>query len=67
MKSFKVYVLIVVLMLAYQSQGQRGLRVGYVDMEYILDQIPDYQQAVNQLDQKAQKMESRNFQEEKRN
>jgi Skp family chaperone for outer membrane proteins len=55
MKSFKVYVLIVVLMLAYQSQGQRGLRVGYVDMEYILDQIPEYQQAVNQLDQKAQK------------
>ena len=42
-------------MLAYQSHGQRGLRVGYVDMEYVLEKIPEYQQAVNKLDQKAQK------------
>ena len=55
MKSFKFYILAVVLMLAYQSQGQRGSREGYVDMEYVLEQIPEYQQAVNQLDQKAQK------------
>jgi len=37
-------------------QGQtRGTKVGYIDMEYILQNVPDYTEAQNQLEQKAQK------------
>jgi Skp family chaperone for outer membrane proteins len=36
------------------SQG-RGVKIGYIDMEYILQNIPDYTEAKNQLEQKAQK------------
>ncbi len=37
-------------------QGQaKGTRVGYIDMEYILQNIPEYAEAKNQLEQKAQK------------
>ncbi|WP_445159248.1 OmpH family outer membrane protein [Mesohalobacter salilacus] len=34
--------------------AQRGLRVGYIDMDYILDNIPEYRQASQMLDQKIQ-------------
>lgn len=34
--------------------GQAGLKIAYVDMDYILDKIPEYKQASNQLDMKAQ-------------
>lgn len=47
-----------IVLACYQTDAQRGLRVGYVDMDYILEQIPEYQQAVNKLDQKAQKWKS---------
>ena len=33
----------------------RGTKIGYIDMEYILLNVPDYTEAKNQLDQKAQK------------
>jgi Skp family chaperone for outer membrane proteins len=36
------------------GQG-RGVKIGYIDMEYILQNIPDYTEAKNQLEQKAQK------------
>jgi hypothetical protein len=37
-------------------QGQsRGVKIGYIDMEYILQNVPDYNEAKNQLEQKAQK------------
>ena len=36
-----------------QSQG-RGAKIGYIDMEYILKSAPDYLEAKNLLDQKAQ-------------
>lgn len=34
--------------------GQRGLSIGYIDMEYILDNIPEYRQASQMLEQKIQ-------------
>ena len=38
------------------AYGQtRGAKVGYIDMEYILQNVPDYTEAQNQLEQKAQK------------
>jgi Skp family chaperone for outer membrane proteins len=33
----------------------RGVKIGYIDMEYILQNVPDYAEANNQLEQKAQK------------
>ncbi len=33
----------------------RGMKIAYIDMEYILDKVPDYAEAKNQLEQKAQK------------
>jgi Skp family chaperone for outer membrane proteins len=37
------------------SYGQtRGTKVGYIDMEYILQNVPNYTEAQNQLEQKAQ-------------
>jgi len=38
-----------------QAQVVRGLRIGYIDMEYILQNVPDFTEAKNQLEQKAQK------------
>lgn len=38
-----------------QAQVVKGLRIGYIDMEYILLNVPDYTEAKNQLEQKAQK------------
>ena len=37
-----------------QSQT-RGTKVGYIDMEYILQNVPNYSEATIQLDQKVQK------------
>ncbi|HLF52793.1 OmpH family outer membrane protein [Flavobacterium sp.] len=37
------------------TQAQtRGVKIGYIDMEYILQNVPDYTEAKNQLEQKAQ-------------
>ena len=33
----------------------RGTKIGYIDMEYILQNVPDYTEAKNQLEIKAQK------------
>ncbi len=37
------------------SAQSRGIKVGYIDMEYILEKVPDYAEAKNQLEQKAEK------------
>jgi Skp family chaperone for outer membrane proteins len=36
------------------SFAQGGLKIAYVDMDYILDNVPEYRQAAGQLDSKAQ-------------
>ena len=33
----------------------RGVKIGYIDMEYILQNVPDYMEAKSQLEAKAQK------------
>jgi Skp family chaperone for outer membrane proteins len=37
------------------AKAQRGIRVGFVDMEFILESVPEYQEASKQLEQKMQK------------
>jgi len=54
----KKYFAIVILVLfsAFQLNAQgRGVKIGYIDMEYILQNVPDYSEAKSQLEQKAQK------------
>ena len=53
-KHFLVLVLIMTVSITVQSQS-RGVKIGYIDMEYILQNVPDYMDAKNQLEQKAQK------------
>lgn len=48
----------IVFMLALSSTilaQTKGVKVGYIDMEYILQNVPDYTEAKNQLELKAQK------------
>lgn len=35
------------------GQGQRGVRIGYIDMEYILENVPEYQEALLQLESRV--------------
>jgi Skp family chaperone for outer membrane proteins len=42
-------------LVATTVQAQRSVRIGYIDMEYILQNTPNYIDAKNQLEQKAQK------------
>ncbi len=54
----KKYILISILFLSavFQVNAQsKGVKIGYIDMEYILQNVPDYSEAKNQLEQKAQK------------
>jgi len=54
MNAFKV--LFSVLLIAANlsvAHAQRGARMGYIDMEYILENVPEYQEAKNQLSSKV--------------
>ncbi|MCH9661514.1 MAG: OmpH family outer membrane protein [Bacteroidetes bacterium] len=41
--------------LTTSAQAQRGARIGYIDMEYILESVPEYQEASTQLEAKVQR------------
>lgn len=55
----KKYFAIVILLISGTNnsiaQSAKGVRIGFIDMEYILENVPDYIEAKNQLEQKAQK------------
>ena len=53
-KYFLILVALITVITTVNGQG-KGVRVGYIDMEYILENVPDYIDAKNQLEQKAQK------------
>ena len=50
-----VFLLLLTLHGAALEAQTRGVRIGYIDMEYILQNVPDYTEAKNQLELKAQK------------
>ena len=50
----KLILLVSALMIGSLSYAQRGARIGYIDMEYILENVPEYQEASLQLDNKVQ-------------
>ncbi|KAB7529295.1 OmpH family outer membrane protein [Flagellimonas olearia] len=51
----KVLLSLIVLMTSFYGFSQRGVRIGYVDMEYILENVEEYREATTQLEAKAQK------------
>ncbi|XMO88358.1 OmpH family outer membrane protein [Algibacter sp. AS12] len=55
MKNNVLYLLTLVFMLSFYANAQRGVRIAYIDTEYILENVPEYQEATAQLDDKAQK------------
>jgi Skp family chaperone for outer membrane proteins len=56
MKKYILLVLFFSLSFSNIVKGQaRGIKIGYIDMEYILEKVPNYAEAKNQLEQKAAK------------
>ncbi|MEM8845919.1 MAG: OmpH family outer membrane protein [Bacteroidota bacterium] len=51
----KVLLVLTILLVSAQAFSQRGVRIGYVDMEYILENVDEYRDASEQLEAKAQK------------
>ena len=54
MKKYFLTALIALAALTANAQS-RGIKIAYIDMEYILDKVPDYAEAKNQLELKASK------------
>lgn len=54
MKKLVFLLLLTLSGMAVEAQT-RGVRIGYIDMEYILQNVPDYTEAKNQLELKAQR------------
>ncbi|MBC7523805.1 MAG: OmpH family outer membrane protein [Flavobacterium sp.] len=51
-----IVLLIIMISLPFSANAQtRGVKIGYIDMEYILEKVPDYAEAKVQLEAKAQK------------
>ncbi|MGK0386050.1 MAG: Skp family chaperone for outer membrane protein [Patiriisocius sp.] len=48
-------VAITFICISFSAQAQRGVRIGYIDMEYILENVPEYREASTQLDGKVQR------------
>jgi Skp family chaperone for outer membrane proteins len=52
---FKVLFLLTIIGLSsFITNAQRGVRIGYIDTEYILQNVPEYQEATTQLESKVQ-------------
>jgi Skp family chaperone for outer membrane proteins len=51
----KVLLFFVTVLTGLNSMAQRGVRIAYVDMEYILENVEEYRDASEQLDTKVQK------------
>jgi Skp family chaperone for outer membrane proteins len=56
MKTLKLLTIsLAFLSISFVADAQRGVRIGYIDMEYILESVPEYQEAATQLDGKVQR------------
>lgn len=50
----KIFQILFILLSVSAIHAQKSIRVGYIDMEYILQNVPEYQEAQNQLDNRVQ-------------
>ncbi len=56
MKTHKIlFFALAVFCLSYVANAQRGVRIGYIDMEYILENVPEYKESEAQLEGKVQR------------
>src|SRR5690606_4301393 len=55
MKPTTVLLVLLLFVGSFSVNAQRGVRIGYVDMDYILEQVPEYQMANEQLAKRVQK------------
>ena len=55
MRKHFLYLFLSLVIVQTINAQTRGTKVGYIDMEYILQNVPDYAEATIQLEQKAQK------------
>jgi Skp family chaperone for outer membrane proteins len=56
MKTKKLlFITLTLLCFSFVTNAQRGVRIGYIDMEYILENVPEYREASTQLDGKVQR------------
>ncbi|MBD0778221.1 OmpH family outer membrane protein [Maribacter sp. ANRC-HE7] len=51
----KVLIIVFLMLCTLHSFAQRGVRMAYVDMEYILENVEEYRDATAQLENKVQK------------
>jgi len=51
----KVLIVLSIIICTVQLSAQRGVRMAYVDMEYILENVEEYRSATEQLETKVQK------------
>jgi len=50
-----LFITFTLLCFSFVASAQRGVRIGYIDMEYILENVPEYKEASIELDGKAQR------------
>lgn len=57
MKTKVLLVLTAILWLSFSktAEAQKGIRIGYIDMDYILENVPEYNEASADLEKKVQK------------
>ena len=53
MKIKVLFLLAIIGLMSFSIHAQRGVRIGYIDTEYILQNVPEYQEATTQLDKKV--------------
>ena len=51
----KIIFFTLALSVCFYSHAQKSIRIGYIDMDYILENVPEYRQASSQLEGKVQK------------
>lgn len=55
----RVLLIVLLALIGVSANAQRSnIRMGYIDTEYILENIPEYNEALSQLDKKVQKWKS---------
>lgn len=53
MKYKVLFLLATISLMSFSANAQRGVRIGYIDTEYILQNVPEYQEASTQLNKKV--------------
>ena len=49
----RLFLITLVILATLSAKAQKSIRIGYIDMEYILQNVPEYQEAQAQLDQRV--------------